>query len=136
MSSESSSIQPFMVAAPVVKVGSEYYLTPHFGRAPFFAIVQVAGNDYRILEIIENPHVRHEHGRGSRVIEMLTSRGVDSVIVLGIGYGAFRLLRESGVKIYYVPVEGATGSLVPLGKAVEMFVNKQLEEALEPRELD
>ncbi|WP_448578290.1 NifB/NifX family molybdenum-iron cluster-binding protein [Thermosphaera sp.] len=136
MSFETSSNQSFLIAAPVVKAGSDYCLSPHFGKAPFFAIVEVSRNNYRILEVAENPHVRHEHGGGRRVIELLVSQGVSHVIGLGIGYGAFHRLRESGVKIYYVPAEEASGSLVLLSKAVEMFMNNQLEEALEPRELD
>lgn len=134
MHTSSSSSQKLVVGVPVIRARDEYYLSPHFGRAPLFALVEVSGGEYRVLEVVENPHVIHEHRRGRRVIEFLLSRGVNTVIVLGIGYGAFYKLREQGVKIYYVPVEEANRGLVSLGVAIKMLINGQLEEAIEPRE--
>ncbi|ADG91171.1 hypothetical protein Tagg_0899 [Thermosphaera aggregans DSM 11486] len=81
-------------------------------------------------------HVSHQHGEESWVVGLLTSRGVYSIIALGIGNGGFYRLRKSGVKTYYVPVEMVAENLEPLGKAVEMFLNNLLEEALDQRKLD
>jgi predicted Fe-Mo cluster-binding NifX family protein len=63
----------------------------------------------------------------------MLARGVNAVIALGIGYGAFYKLRDSGVKVYYPPV---SGDLLPLNKAIEMLINKQVVEAVEPREIE
>jgi len=124
------------VGVPVVKVQDNYYLSPHFGRAPLFALVKVSGEKYDVVEVLENVHAHHERGRGRGVVELLASRGVNAVILLGVGPGAFYRLRERGIKVYYVPAEIASRALVPLSIAVEMFINNQLEEAREPREMD
>lgn len=133
MSSSESREQALIVGVPVIRTRGEYYLSPHFGRAPFFAFIEVKGDKYRVLEVVENTHLRHEHGRGRGVIDLMLARGVNAVIALGIGYGAFYKLRDSGVKVYYLPLIGDT---VPLNKAIEMLVNKQLVEAVEPREIE
>ena len=52
------------VAVPVVKAGGDYFLVPHFGRAPSFAIVEVEGGSYSVVEVLENRYVSHERGRG------------------------------------------------------------------------
>jgi predicted Fe-Mo cluster-binding NifX family protein len=121
-----------ILGLPIIRAGEKYNLSPHFGRAPYFALVEVDGNEYRVLEVIENPHVKHEHGRGAGVIDLVTSRGVNALIVQGIGYSAFNLLRERGVRVYSAPetLEG----LITLEEAVKMFVEGKLEEAEGPRE--
>jgi len=129
-----SSSGSLIVGVPVVSVHGDYYVSPHFGRAPFIAFVEVTGDKYRVLEVVENPYARHERRRGAVLIEFMASRGVKSVIVLGVGYGAYYGLRERGIKVYYVPLSKA--GQVPLTAAIEMFINKQLEEATEPRELE
>jgi len=125
-----------VIAVPVVKVGSEYYLSPHFGRAPLFALIEVSSNSYKIRNVVENPYAVHERGKGRGIVEFLVSQGVNAIIVLGIGYGAFYRLKERGIKVYYVPVREQGKGVVSLSKAIEMCVNKQLEEAVEPREYE
>jgi len=133
MSIGESRDQALIVGLPVIRARGEYYLSPHFGRAPFFAFVEVMGDKYRVLEVLENTHSRHEHGRGRGVLDLMLSRGVKAVVALGIGYGAFYKLRESGVKVYYPP---ASEGPVSLNKAIEMLISKQLVEAVEPREIE
>jgi predicted Fe-Mo cluster-binding NifX family protein len=131
----SFSNRKLIIGVPVIKVNDEYYLSMHFGKSPLFALVEVLSSNYRVLEIVENPYTTHKHQKGKRVIDFLLSRGVNTVIVLGIGYGAFYKLKEQGVKIYYVPAENTSRGLMPLDNVIKMFINGQLEEAREPREL-
>jgi predicted Fe-Mo cluster-binding NifX family protein len=133
MSSGESRDQALIAGIPVVRARGEYYLSPHFGRAPFFAFVEVMGDKYRVLEVLENTHSRHEHGRGRGVVDLMLSRGVKAVVALGIGYGAFYKLKEIGVNVYYFP---ASEGPISLNKAIEMLISKQLVEALEPREIE
>jgi len=120
-------------AVPVVKAGGDYFLVPHFGRAPSFAIVEVEGGSYSVVEVLENRYVTHEHGRGVRLIEDLAIRRVDAILTLGIGYGAFYRLKELGAKIYYVTPPPGKGTLT-LAEAIEALTSGKAEEAIEPRE--
>ncbi len=122
-----------IVGIPTIEVSGKHYLSPHFGRAPYFTLVEVDGKEYKISQVIENPHVKHEHGRGAGVIDLLTSYGVNALIAQGMGHSAFTMLRERGVKVYFIPetLEG----LITLEETIRMFVNNELKEAEEPREL-
>jgi len=122
------------VAVPVVKAKGDYFLVPHFGRAPSIAIVEVEGSSYRVVEVFDNPYVTREHGR-VRLIDDLVEKGVDAVLTLGIGHGAFYRLKAAGVKIYYASPPPGKGTLT-LAEAVEMLTSGKAEEAAEPREAD
>uniref|UniRef100_A0A7C4FFN2 Dinitrogenase iron-molybdenum cofactor biosynthesis domain-containing protein n=1 Tax=Thermofilum pendens TaxID=2269 RepID=A0A7C4FFN2_THEPE len=63
------------VAVPVVKSGEKLLLVSHFGRAPSFAVAEVKEGKYEVVEVFENPHIAHEHGRGAAVIDALVKRG-------------------------------------------------------------
>jgi predicted Fe-Mo cluster-binding NifX family protein len=51
MSSGESGDQALIVGVSVIRARGEYYLSPHFGRALFFAFVEVVGDKYRVLEV-------------------------------------------------------------------------------------
>jgi predicted Fe-Mo cluster-binding NifX family protein len=121
-----------ILGLPVLRVGDRYYLSPHFGRAPYFAIVEVSGSKLRVREVVENRYSGHEHGRGAGVVDLLLSHGVNAVIASGIGHGAFTRLRERGVKVYLTPEVGER--LVPIEEAISLLMDGRLVEAEEPRE--
>ena len=124
-----------IVALPTIKTSQATYLSPHFGRAQYFTFAEVSDNEYKVLEVVENPYIEHEHRKGKSVIGFLASRNVNAVIALGIGYGAFARLKELGIKVYYVPTTPGE-KLMTVEKALEMFINNQLKEATEAREFD
>jgi len=78
----------------------ESRVAEHFGRAPYFALVELKGREARV-EFLENPR-RLGRPPGAYVAEM----GIDYVVIKGgIGAKALALLRESGVKV--LEVEGS-----------------------------
>ena len=124
-----------IVALPSIKTSRGTYLSPHFGKARLFTLAEVSNGSYRIINVVENPFSSHEHGRGEAVIDFLVSQGVEAVVSLGMGPGAFEKLRSRGVKIYYVE-PAQPGQLVSVEEALKLFTQNKLTEATEPREHD
>jgi predicted Fe-Mo cluster-binding NifX family protein len=93
------------IAVPCVESRGKYILVSHFGRAPSFAIVDVEGDKYNLVEIFRNEYITREHGRGVALVNELIARGVNALLTLEIGYGAYYKVRESGIKIYYITPE-------------------------------
>jgi len=122
-----------IIAVPVLKQNETYYVSPHFGRASYYAFIEVGEGGHKVLEVVENPHIQHEHGGGRAVVELMTSKAVEAVIAYGIGYRAFTMLADRRIKVYYIP-EKLGSSLVTLDDAVKMFLSNELEEAVEFRE--
>ncbi|MDD5448215.1 MAG: NifB/NifX family molybdenum-iron cluster-binding protein [Actinomycetota bacterium] len=92
----------------VVMSGGE--ISPHFGRAEEFMLVEVEGGKIQGREIRRAP--AHECGA---LPLLLAQEEVESVIVGGIGSGAIQHLEGAGIHVY-AGVEGspedALGSLL------------------------
>jgi len=74
----------------------------HFGSAPFFLIVDTESGE---LMEVGNGDQHHTHGKCSP-LKALGGQKIDSVVVGGIGGGAFNKLNQLGVAVYRA--EGGT----------------------------
>lgn len=70
-------------------------LSPHFGSAPYFTIVDTETNEG---ETVRNDHAQHEHGRCDPVRSIADQR-VDAAICRGLGRRALARLEEHGVRV-------------------------------------
>lgn len=117
------------VAVPVLdtEIQGRKLINAHFGKSNHFAIVDT---DTGEVEIVENPGLHLERGRGILIAEMFEEKGVESVLVKEMGPGSFDKIRNVlGMKVYLVPPE-----VKFLDDAVEKFKKGELEELLEPNE--
>jgi cation diffusion facilitator family transporter len=84
-------------------------ISPHFGEAPYFAIVVLRKADEGIYkqEIVVNPYLHVERGKGIQVAEWLIEKNIDALIVReemkhkGPGY----VFSNAGIKIHVLPTE-------------------------------
>jgi Mrp family chromosome partitioning ATPase/predicted Fe-Mo cluster-binding NifX family protein len=76
-------------------------VSPHFGRAEEFMLVEVEGGEILNREILRAP--AHECGA---LPALFAQKGVESVIAGGIGGGAMQHLEQAGIHVY----AGAKGS--------------------------
>jgi predicted Fe-Mo cluster-binding NifX family protein len=79
-------------------------LNQHFGRSEEFSIVTVDEMDIIGLKEVNTEDLQHNH---QGLSELLAKEGVSVVIVAGMGDGAYRALREKGIKV----IRGASGSI-------------------------
>jgi predicted Fe-Mo cluster-binding NifX family protein len=96
--------------------GRESRLSPHFGRAPYFAVYSTKTGK---LEIFEN-RGGHFGGRGTPAQNML-KHGPDVVFALGMGPNAIELFAREGVRV-------ETGDFKTVGDVID---NKEHLEKLE-----
>jgi len=96
----------------------------HFGRARTVTIVDL--DDMESVEVIQNLHGAGRGG-GRALSEALARRGIDAVIVGGIGPGALSHLLEYGIRVYR-----AAGMSV--SDALKSLAEGKLEEIREPCE--
>jgi ArsR family transcriptional regulator len=78
--------------------GLESNVSDHFGRAPFFTLVDTENNE---LEIMANPDCHHGgHGQGScHHSGHLKARKVEAVVTGGMGRGALAGLNQAGIRV-------------------------------------
>jgi len=88
-------------------------VSPRFGRAPFFAIIDLSTNPPN-LQIMPNPHIHMVGGLGPTVVQWLVSMGVKAIIVSRVGPHAMMALQAMGVEVKIVPPG------IPLRQALSM----------------
>lgn len=70
----------------------------HFGRSPTITVVKVTAKDIEELQVVKNPGSRS--GECMKIIGVLKSMGVSSLIVGGIGRTAFKICNDLGIDVY------------------------------------
>jgi predicted Fe-Mo cluster-binding NifX family protein len=80
-------------------LGLESVCYGHFGSAPMFGVVDTESQE-RKIEVIDNATAVHEHGMCNPVGQ-IAGRGIDGIIVCGMGSRAVQMMNENGIKVYY-----------------------------------
>ena len=85
--------------------------SPSFGRCPVFLFVDT---DSMQFEAIENPNTAVGGGAGIQSAQLMSDKGVQTVLTGNCGPNAERALSAAGVKLY----TGITGAVA---EAIELF---------------
>ncbi len=92
----------------------------HFGRCPFFAIVDVEGTEIQTIEVIENPFFSgHEVGE---VPGFIKEQKVDVMLSGGMGGRAIQFFKE-------LDIEASTGADGTVRSALKGYFGGELSEA-------
>lgn len=85
--------------------GLESVVSPHFGRCPWFVLVDVEGQEVRDVRAIANPfYGDHQPGQ---VPGFVHAQGADVMLTGGMGGRAIAFFQEYGIE----PVTGAYGTV-------------------------
>ena len=85
--------------------GLDAPISPHFGRCPYFALVEIEGQDMGAVETVANPYyANHEPGQ---VPGFVHSLGANVMLSGGMGGRAVAFFRQYGVE----PATGASGTV-------------------------
>jgi len=71
----------------------------HFGKAPFYVIVDIENNEIKDVNFTQNPG--HAGGACGNAVANIQSLGADALIVAGIGARPLEGFREVGIKVYF-----------------------------------
>ncbi len=109
------------IAVPCEGRGLNSRISPHFGRAPNFALAEVSGGVVRNVEFIANPTAGERvHGA---IPHLLASKGVEVVACLGIGPRAVEHLKSLGIRVVRLP---------PQVRSVDEALNHLIKSVLKP----
>ncbi|WP_455364527.1 NifB/NifX family molybdenum-iron cluster-binding protein [[Eubacterium] cellulosolvens] len=104
--------------------GENSLIFPHFGRAPFFAVVTL--NKDNIIEEITPIQNSGEHFGGRGAAEALALKlNIDAVIVKGMGPRGLQAFQEKGVSVL-------TGNVKTVKEAINAYSSGTLIRLTEP----
>lgn len=87
------------------KNGLDSVVSPHFGRCPYYILVDVEGQEVQAVHAVDNPYYgQHVPGQ---VPGFIHSQGADVMLTGGMGHRAISFFREYGIEA----VTGASGTV-------------------------
>jgi len=77
--------------------GLDSVVAQHFGRCPFFALVDLEGQQVQSVSVVENPYyTSHEVGQGPAFVHQ---QKADVMLSGGMGHRAIQFFQEYGIEI-------------------------------------
>lgn len=97
--------------------GLESQIAQHFGRSPFFALVDLEGQEVTSVDVVPNPFVSgHIHGQ---VPNFIHDQNVNVMISGGMGRGAANFFEHFGI-------ETATGASGTVQQTLDKYFKGEL----------
>ncbi len=109
-------------------LGLKGHLSPHFGRCPFYTLVEVEDGEVRRVEVVKNPHYM-AHAPGV-VPEFIRSLGADVIIAGGMGRRAIDMFARFGIEAV------TTGASAPLEEVLVGYLEGRIRGAESCRDDD
>jgi predicted Fe-Mo cluster-binding NifX family protein len=105
--------------------GLDSVVSPHFGRCPYYALVDLDGREVKSINAVENPY--HGHHQPGQVPGFIKSQGTDVMLAGGMGRRAIALFQQYGI-------EAVTGASGTVRHALEQYLGGTLHGAEPCRE--
>jgi predicted Fe-Mo cluster-binding NifX family protein len=100
--------------------GLDSVVSPHFGRCPYFVLVDLEDRDVQQVREVDNPHYgNHQPGQVPAFIHSLDA---DVMLTGGMGGRAIMFFEQFGI-------EGVTGAYGTVRQSVERYLGGQLKGA-------
>jgi len=100
--------------------GLDAQVSPHFGRCPYFALVEVEGQEVGTVATVPNPYYpNHEPGQ---VPAFIHSLGAQVMLSGGMGGRAVAFFRQYGI-------EAATGAAGTVRASLAQYLGGDLQDA-------
>ncbi len=105
--------------------GLDSVVSPHFGRCPYYVLVDLDGREVSRVSAVENPY--YGHHQPGQVPDFIQSQGADVMLAGGMGRRAIGFFQQYGIQA----VTGASGTV---RHALEQYLGGVLQGAEPCRE--
>ncbi len=100
--------------------GLDSIVAQHFGRCPYFALVDMEGNEVEEIEVIDNPfYAGHQVGQ---IPQFIHEQKADVMLSGGMGGRAIQFFEQLGI-------QAATGAAGTVRSTLENYLGGELREA-------
>ena len=101
--------------------GLEAVLSHHFGRCPYYILVDIDGTEINEVKAIQNPFYE-SHGQPGEVPNFINSLRAEVIIAGGMGPKAIGFFQQLGI-------QALTGASGIVGDVIKAYMNGQIEGA-------
>jgi len=92
-------------------------LSQHFGRCPYYLIIDVEGQEIKKTDSVNNPYY-HSHVPG-KVPQFINEQGVDVMIAGGMGPRAIDMFSNLGMEV-------VTGAIGNVGNVLQAYLRGEI----------
>ena len=85
-------------------MGLNSQVSAHFGRCPYYTLVEVEDDEIKKIGIVENPYYS-SHGQPGQAPNFIKQQGAEVIIAGGMGPRAIEFFNQLGIEV----VTGADG---------------------------
>ena len=100
-----------------IKGGVDSVVAQHFGRCPYFALVDLEGREVKAIEIVDNPY--YGHHQPGQVPAFIKELNADVMLSGGMGRRAIEFFEQMGI-------QAATGADGTVRTALESYLGGNL----------
>jgi cation diffusion facilitator family transporter len=98
---EPSKKELYRIAIPVERdEGLNSRISPHFGKSPYFILVDLHEDGSRSWFVVENPGAGIERRRGIEAVHLLAQHKADVLVAKEVGEGPYHALRDSSIQTF------------------------------------
>jgi len=105
--------------------GLDSVVSPHFGRCPYFVLVDLEGREVKQVQAISNPY--YSHHQPGQVPGFINEQNADVMLTGGMGRRAIDFFQQYGIR-------AATGAAGTVQMALENYLQGELQGAEPCRE--
>lgn len=103
-------------------MGVDAVLSHHFGRCPYYIVVDVDDKEIKNVEAVKNPFYE-SHGQTGEVPTFIQSLGADVIISGGMGPKAISFFQQLGI-------QALTGASGIVGDVIKNYMSGQIDGAV------
>lgn len=102
------------IGIPVSQADGKGDINMHFGRSPYFAIVEIDQEKITNMEVIPNTAQHQSGGAGITGSQLVANQGVDAIIAPNMGPRAVDIFNQLGIELFQSSgtVEDAVKNLI------------------------
>ena len=97
--------------------GLDGQISQHFGRCPYYLLVDVEGDEVKNTEVVNNPYY-HNHVPG-KVPQFISEQAVNVMIAGGMGPRAIDMFTSLGIEV-------ATGVIGNVGNVLQAYLRGEI----------
>ena len=126
---EASKKDLYRIAIPVEQdEGLDSRISQHFGKSPYFILIDLHKDGPRNWFVIENPGAGIERKRGIEAAHLLAQHKADVLVAKEVGEGPYHVLRDSSIAILALDDESN------IARVLDAFSRKELRSFPHPEE--
>ena len=103
-------------------------ISQHFGKSPYFILIDLHEDGTRSWFVTENPGARIERKMGIGAAHLLAQHKADVLVAKEVGEGPYHVLRDSSIQIFDLNEESN------IERVLDAFLRKELRSLAHPKE--